>query len=99
METLIAMQDIRTNLAGIAKRAMSGEAFIVLRDSRPAFRIEPYVSDKPRTGLLQVMESFADYPAKDITPADVEAEIRAARSERRKKAFKYPTTPRKTVAK
>lgn len=42
METLIAMQDMRTELAAIADRATGGEMFIVLRNSRPAFRIVPF---------------------------------------------------------
>jgi len=39
--TIISMQDVRTALAAIAKRAATGESFVVIRNSRPAFRIEP----------------------------------------------------------
>ncbi|MDP6630302.1 MAG: hypothetical protein QGH29_04935 [Kiritimatiellia bacterium] len=35
------MQDIRTSLASIAKRAEAGETFMVIRNSKPAFMIAP----------------------------------------------------------
>jgi hypothetical protein len=41
MPTIISMQDVRMSLAAIAKRAGTGESFVVVRNSRPAFRIEP----------------------------------------------------------
>ncbi len=41
MATIISMQDIRASLSAIAKRAGRGESFVVVRNSRPAFRIEP----------------------------------------------------------
>ena len=41
MATIISMQDIRASLAAIAKRAGTGESFVVVRNSKPAFRIEP----------------------------------------------------------
>lgn len=44
-QKMISMQDIRTNLASIARRAEEGEEFVVLKHSKPAFRILPCVSD------------------------------------------------------
>ena len=41
MATIISMQDIRASLSSIAKRAGTGESFVAVRNSRPAFRIEP----------------------------------------------------------
>jgi antitoxin (DNA-binding transcriptional repressor) of toxin-antitoxin stability system len=41
MNSIISMQDIRVSLASIADRAEKGETFTVIRNSRPAFRIEP----------------------------------------------------------
>lgn len=41
METMVAVQDLRTSLAAIADRAAKGESFLVMRNSRPAFRIVP----------------------------------------------------------
>ena len=39
--TIISMKDIRLSIAMIARRAEAGERFIVVRDSRPVFQIEP----------------------------------------------------------
>jgi antitoxin (DNA-binding transcriptional repressor) of toxin-antitoxin stability system len=44
MDTIISVQDIRTSLASIAKRAESGETFVVIRNSKPAFTIAPVTS-------------------------------------------------------
>ncbi|MEI6149177.1 MAG: type II toxin-antitoxin system prevent-host-death family antitoxin [bacterium] len=78
MDTLIAMQDIRNRLASIADRAESGESFIVVRNSRPAFRIAPLsgvdTSEKEqrvrpsfgglsgRPTVSEVRERFTAYP-------------------------------------
>lgn len=89
MDTLIAMQDIRNRLASIADRAESGESFIVVRNSHPAFRIAP-LSDvaairvrppQPPT-VSEVRERLAAYPvAKDELDAhDLDAIIREVRS-------------------
>lgn len=51
MDKIISMKDIRLTLAAIARRAEAGERFVVVRDSKPVFRIEPLtgvVSDKVR---------------------------------------------------
>ena len=37
-----AMQDLRRSIAAIARRAEQGEEFVVIRNSRPSFRIIPY---------------------------------------------------------
>lgn len=42
MSILIAMQDMRRSFATIARRAEQGEEFVVIRNSRPSFRIMPY---------------------------------------------------------
>ncbi len=41
MEKIIAMKDIRSDLSDIARRAEAGEEFIVMRSSKPVFRIVP----------------------------------------------------------
>lgn len=41
MSRIISMQDIRQSLATIADRAQAGETFIVIRNSKPVFRITP----------------------------------------------------------
>lgn len=92
MDTLIAMQDIRSGLASIADRAASGESFIVVRNSRPAFRIIPLdqsVSDPGiNTKLREVRERLADYPVRkdELSPRDLDAIIRDVRKRRKTKA-------------
>lgn len=88
METLIAMQDMRTELSAIADRAAGGEMFIVLRNSRPAFRIVPFhVSDDvtPPT----TVKSFSDVRKRmdanpvrrdEMSPSDLDNIIKKARS-------------------
>ncbi|MFH1024930.1 MAG: hypothetical protein V1809_16240 [Planctomycetota bacterium] len=54
MSKIISMQDIRVSLAAIADEAEAGESFVVIRNSKPAFRIEPPergVSGKKRSAL------------------------------------------------
>jgi antitoxin (DNA-binding transcriptional repressor) of toxin-antitoxin stability system len=89
MDTLIAMQDIRNSLASIADRAESGESFIVVRNSHPAFRIAPLsdaaatINKPPRQPTVcEVRERFSTYPvAKDELAAhELDAIIREVRT-------------------
>jgi antitoxin (DNA-binding transcriptional repressor) of toxin-antitoxin stability system len=93
METLIAMQDIRTHLASIADRAESGETFVVIRNSRPVFRIQPIATSAESTSpgrstipIREVRERFAKYPVKadELTPGDLDTIICDARTNRSK---------------
>ncbi|MFA7052333.1 MAG: hypothetical protein WC328_04870 [Kiritimatiellia bacterium] len=89
MDTLIAMQDIRSGLASIADRAASGESFIVVRNSRPAFRIIPLDQSVAvpgcKTKLREVRERLADYPVRkgELSPCDLDAVIREVRKHRK----------------
>jgi antitoxin (DNA-binding transcriptional repressor) of toxin-antitoxin stability system len=86
MDTLIAMQDIRNGLAAIADRAEGGESFIVVRNSRPAFRIAPLTTPpkaprgRPPT-VDEVREHFETYPVteEELTPDELDAVIREVR--------------------
>lgn len=40
-DSVVAVQDLRTSLAAITNRAAKGESFLVMRNSRPVFRIVP----------------------------------------------------------
>jgi len=92
MDTLIAMQDIRSGLASIADRAASGESFIVVRNSRPSFRIMPLDQSVPapgiKTKLREVRERLADYTVlkDELSPRDLDAIIRDVRKRRKAKA-------------
>jgi antitoxin (DNA-binding transcriptional repressor) of toxin-antitoxin stability system len=87
METLIAMQDIRTRLASIADRVEHGERFIVIRNSRPVFRIEPVQQEAcgaAGLSLREVRARFESYRVQreELTPAALDAIIRETRSGR-----------------
>lgn len=84
METLIAMQDIRTRLASIADRVEHGERFIVIRNSRPVFRIEPVQQEAgaaPGMSLREVRSRFEKYKVKreELSPAELDDIIRKTR--------------------
>lgn len=85
MDTIVAVQDLRTSLAAITERATRGETFLVMRNSRPAFRIVPAeqtaeVAATPRKPAMKLGELRARYQAgglsKALGPADLEAMIR-----------------------
>lgn len=49
MSKIISVQDIRQSLATITNQAQAGETFVVVRNSKPVFRIVP-----PEEGGLPV---------------------------------------------
>jgi antitoxin (DNA-binding transcriptional repressor) of toxin-antitoxin stability system len=51
--TIVSMKDIRLSLAAIARRVEAGERFIVVRDSKPIFQIEPLAGSRtnPQRGM------------------------------------------------
>ena len=61
MDKIISMKDVRLSLAAIARRAEAGERFIVVRDSKPVFRIEPCASES--SGLERKM-TFTEFKTK-----------------------------------
>jgi len=91
METLIAMQDMRTELSAIADRATGGEMFIVLRNSRPAFRIVPFTASGDAVPPATV-KSFSDVRKRmdsdpvdndELSPAELHGIITKVRSRRK----------------
>jgi len=63
MSTVIAMQNIRTSLASIAKRAEAGERFLVVKNSKPSFYIIPANSnnikkDTPNLSLEDITQKI-----------------------------------------
>ena len=74
-ETLIAMQDIRQSLAEIAKRAEHGGEFVVVRNSKPSFRIVPYARRRRRAApsLEEITARFdASGIGRKITPRSLD---------------------------
>jgi len=75
MSTLIAMQDIRQSLASIANRAQKGEDFVVVRNSRPVFRIVPvgHTDDKLGLSFEDITSRIDDSgAAKHLSETDVD---------------------------
>lgn len=77
--TIIAMQDIRESLASIADRVEKGESFVVVRNSKPVFRILPVVEtayDQPRPErepmILREMTERFDAAGESISEAEVD---------------------------
>lgn len=87
MTNLIAMQDMRRSIAAIARRAEQGEEFIVIRNSRPSFRIVPYADAGAAPPAVQLRDLTHRIDrrraAVDVTRQDVERAIRAARQHAR----------------
>lgn len=45
MEKLIALKDLRLNMDKYAQEVKKGESFVVLKQSKPIFKISPVESD------------------------------------------------------
>lgn len=46
MEKLIALKDLRLNMEKYAKEVQSGKSFIILKQSKPFFKITPVDDDE-----------------------------------------------------
>jgi len=80
--TIVSMKDIRLSLATIARRVEAGESFIVVRDSKPVFQIEPLsgAGANPQRGMTfdaftQKVDSIRDAGESAWTPEAVEQVI------------------------
>ena len=106
--TIISMKDIRLAIAAIAKRAEAGERFIVIRDSRPVFQIEPlggssgFVYPEPKMSFKEFskkVDSVRDPGGAPWTPEAVEEVIQEMYREKaqagREIRDKSPVAPRK----
>ncbi|MFA5043965.1 MAG: hypothetical protein WC381_03880 [Kiritimatiellia bacterium] len=61
MSKIISMQDMRLSLASIANQAQSGETFIVVRSSKPVFKIiPPFEKIKPAGKLPMSLAEITD---------------------------------------
>ena len=80
--TIVSMKDMRLSLAAIARRVEAGECFIVVRDSKPVFQIEPLSGSgyKAHRGMsfddfTQKIDRVRDAGETEWTPAAVEQVI------------------------
>lgn len=62
MSKIISVQDIRRSLAMIANEAQAGETFVVVRNSKPVFKIVP--ADDASTPSRKVSLSLTEMTAK-----------------------------------
>lgn len=87
MSKIISVQDIRESLATIANQAQAGETFVVVRNSRPVFRIlPPDVADTDKTGKgLSLTEITARFDAAgssgDLSAGDLDRIIHESHTE------------------
>lgn len=89
------MQDIRESLADIANDAEGGEDFIVIRNSKAAFRIVPLESERKTTYLkaqkapMSVREMRAKFQASGasriLTEEDLDSLIHEAHEDMQKR--------------
>jgi antitoxin (DNA-binding transcriptional repressor) of toxin-antitoxin stability system len=77
MSKIISVQDIRQSLATIANQAQAGETFVVVRNSKPVFKIVPPFEKEESgrnsvcslaeiTGKLDAAEASYDLSANDL---------------------------------
>ena len=89
--TIVSMKDIRLSLAAIARRVEAGESFIVVRDSKPVFQIEPISRSHSQRGMsfdnfTQKVDRVRDSGETEWTPSAVEQVIQEMYRERITKA-------------
>lgn len=106
--TIVSMKDIRLSLAAIARRVEAGERFIVVRDSKPVFQIEPLSGSvsNPQRGMsfddfTKKIDSVRDPGETEWTPGAVEKVIQEMYRERTEKdenqeTGKAPSRKRRT---
>jgi len=62
MSKIISVQDIRQSLAAIANQAQAGETFVVIRNSKPVFKIVP--ADEKSGGHPEPAPTLAELTGK-----------------------------------
>lgn len=86
-ESIISVQDLRSSLASITDRAEHGESFVVVRSSKPAFRIVPMQSSSPLPTLASLVERIdaasGSNPLTDDEIVRVVREVRKGRPKHR----------------
>lgn len=94
---IISVQDIRTSLGSIADRVQRGDSFLVMRNSKPAFRIVPVEEAGPTVRepreayaatatptIKDIQARFRSRPsARKLTEQDVEDALASVRHEKK----------------
>ncbi|MBI5412344.1 hypothetical protein HZA43_04205 [Candidatus Peregrinibacteria bacterium] len=61
MSTLISIKDLRTSLSSVADAVAQGESFLVMRHSRPAFKVEPLKEEEEETMDMYGWKTIVDF--------------------------------------
>jgi antitoxin (DNA-binding transcriptional repressor) of toxin-antitoxin stability system len=90
--TIVSMKDIRLSLAAIARRVEAGERFVVVKDFKPVFQIEPlsgFASNRQRgmafTAFTKKIDSVRNPGETEWIPDAVEKVIQEMYRERTKR--------------
>lgn len=87
MSKIISMQDMRLSLASIADRVQAGETFIVVRSSKPVFKIIPPFEKTKLSGrrlgsLAEITDKLDAVEASyDLSADDLDGIIHEAHAE------------------
>ena len=87
MSKIISMQDMRLSLASIANQAQAGETFIVVRSSKPVFKIIPpfektKLSGKRPMSLAEITDKLDAVEASyDLSEDDLDGIIHESHAE------------------
>lgn len=87
MSKIISMQDIRLSLASIANQVQAGETFIVVRSSKPVFKIIPPFEKTKRAGkrpmsLAEITDKLGAVEVSyDLSEDDLDGIIHEAHAE------------------
>lgn len=58
MDEIIGVKQLYKNLKGITRRVQRGESFIVVKRSKPVFRVIPYQEERPKKYTLKDLEKL-----------------------------------------
>ena len=87
MSKIISMQDMRLSLASIANQVQAGETFIVVRSSKPVFKIIPpfektKLSGKRPMSLAEITDKLDAVEASyDLSEDDLDGIIHESHAE------------------
>lgn len=82
MSTVIVMREVEDSLDSVARRAASGESFIVVRNDKPAFRIVPYnlKPGSPTTSLKDMRKRLVAANVEKLSSRQIDQIIHQARA-------------------
>ncbi len=67
MNKIMGIKELQLNLKRVADAAQKGESFLIVRDSKPVFRIEPMQNDGRSGTLEDAFEALRFKGEKDLS--------------------------------